>query len=223
MNKNKLFCSSCNANTWHEQLFEKIYREPNQSDDYQNCGRSVVAQCCGCEQPYYYWSSWTEDNAGKDVDCFKEWVFPPKPLHKEPSWHIDFTFSSVFSKVLGEEDTTHISRLLGEVHTALSQDCPRLGIMGVRAIFEHIMISKIGDNGSFKKNINKFQDAGYISTIQRESIEHILEAGHAAIHRSHVPDIGELIAALQIVEGLIEVLYINPDRSKWISKNVKSR
>ena len=85
------------------------------------------------------------------------------------------------------------------------------------------MISKVGDHGTFKNNLNKFQSDGYISKIQCESVEHILEAGHATIHRSHEPSQGELIAALEIVEGLIESIYINPDKSKWVSRNVKAR
>lgn len=48
------------------------------------------------------------------------------------------------------------------------------------------------------------------------------EAGHAAIHRSHEPSQGELIAALEIVEGIIETLYINPDKSRWVSKMSKN-
>ncbi len=34
-------------------------------------------------------------------------------------------------------------------------------------------------------------------------MSYILEAGHAAIHRAHVPDLGEIIAALEITEGLV--------------------
>tara|TARA_R110002167_G_scaffold16823_2_gene65197 strand:- start:256 stop:552 length:297 start_codon:yes stop_codon:yes gene_type:complete len=95
--------------------------------------------------------------------------------------------------------------------------------MGIRALLEHMMISSTGDSGSFKKNLEKFQSDGDISKLQRESIEHILEAGHAAIHRSHAPSNGECIAALEIVEGLIQTLYINPKKSEWISKNIKKR
>lgn len=105
----------------------------------------------------------------------------------------------------------------------LENNCPRLGIMGIRAIFEHIMISKAGDNGTFKQNIQKLQSEGFISKVQSESISHILEAGHAAIHRSHEPELGELVAALEIAEGLIEEIYINPEKSRWVSKNVKPR
>ena len=219
MNKQKLFCSNCHKETWHEFLFEKSYQDDSPKD-YAHCSKSLVTECCGCEQPHYFWSSWTQNKDGSGVDNLDNWVFPPKSIHQPPGWYINFVFSSVFDDS-GEKNC--VSDLLREVHSALEKNCPRLGIMRIRAIFEHIMISKIGDNNSFRNNLNKFQSEGYISKMQRESVEHILEAGHAAIHRSHEASQGELIAALEIVEGLIETLYINPNKSKWISRNVKKR
>jgi hypothetical protein len=223
MIKKKLFCSPCNAETWHKFLFEKIYRDDS-PENYDHVARSIVSECCGCEQPYYFWSTWIENNDSSGVESFSESVFPAKKLHQQPSWYMSFVFSSVFPSVFEDEDERkHVSDLLREVHTAVEQNCPRLGIMGLRALFEHIMISKVGDNGTFKKNLSKFQFEGFLSKIQCESIGHILEAGHAAIHRSHEPNLGELIGALQIAEGIIETIYINPDKSKWVAKNIKPR
>ena len=218
-NKRKSFCSNCDKETWHEILFEKSYQDTGR-EDYDDCSKIVVTECCGCEQPHYFLSSWTQNKDGSEIDCFDEWVFPPKRIHQSPSWYIDFAFSTVFDEA-GEKK--HVSDLLREVHVALENNCPRLGIMGIRALFEHMMISKIGDHKSFKSNLQEFQSKGFISKIQREAVKHILEAGHAAIHRSHTPSQGELVAALEIVEGLIETLYINPDKSRWISSNVKKR
>ena len=218
-NKRKSFCSNCDKKTWHEILFEKSYQDTGR-EDYDDCSKIVVTECCGCEQPHYFLSSWTQNKDGSKIVCFDEWVFPPKSIHQSPRWYIDFAFSTVFDDV-GEKK--HVLDLLREVHVALEKNCPRLGIMGIRALFEHMMISKIGDHKSFKSNLQEFQSKGFISKIQREAVEHILEAGHAAIHRSHTPSQGELIAALEIVEGLIETLYINPDKSRWISSNVKKR
>lgn len=219
MNKKKLFCSNCHKETWHELLFEKYYQDDS-SEGYDHFSKSIVTECCGCEQPHYFWSSWIQNNGYSEVESFDEWVFPPKSLYQPPSWYIDFSFSTVFDE---SGDKKHVSDLLREVHSALEKNCPRLGIMGIRAIFEHIMISKVGDHGSFKRNLNKFLSDGYISKLQCESVENILEAGHATIHRAHEPSQGELVAALEIAEGLIEAIYINPDKSKWVSKNVKAR
>ncbi len=158
------------------------------------------------------------------MDMEDEWVFPSKQLREKPSWNIDFAFSSVFSTFLdGSSEKEHVWDLLREVHVSLQSDCPRLGIMGVRALLEHIMISKIGDQKSFKKNMREFQNQGYISKIQEETLGHILEVGHAAIHRSYSPTQIELIAALDIVENLIETIYIYTEKAKNIDCNIPKR
>jgi len=218
-NRRKSICSSCDKETWHETLFEKNYQDTKHKD-YDSCSKSVVTECCGCEQTHYFLTSWTQNKDGSGIDSLNEWVFPPKNIHQSPNWYIDFAFSTIFDE---GDDKKHVSDLLRESHIALENNCPRLGIMGIRALLEHMMISKIGDNKSFKDNLHEFQSKGFISKIQCESVKHVLEAGHAAIHRTHTPSQGELIAALEIVEGLIEILYINPDKSRWVSSNVKKR
>ena len=95
--------------------------------------------------------------------------------------------------------------------------------MGIRALLEHIMVSKIGDQKSFVKNLKEFQSQGYISKIQKEALEHILEVGHAAMHRSYSPSHAELVVALDIAENLIETIYINDEKSKQIDCNVPKR
>ncbi len=121
-NKRKSFCSNCDKKTWHEILFEKSYQDTGR-EDYDDCSKIVVTECCGCEQPHYFLSSWTQNKDGSKIDCFDEWVFPPKSIHQSPSWYIDFAFSTVFDDV-GEKK--HVSDLLREVHVALEKNCPRL-------------------------------------------------------------------------------------------------
>jgi Domain of unknown function (DUF4145) len=61
----------------------------------------------------------------------------------------------------------------------------RLAIMGIRAFFEQMMISMVGDHGKFDANLNAFCEQGYISLVQRDAMKAILEAGHAVTHRLH--------------------------------------
>ena len=50
-----------------------------------------------------------------------------------------------------------------EIYQAVCGGQLRLAVMGVRALIEQVMIHKVGDNGSFVKNLDAFQKAGYIS------------------------------------------------------------
>ena len=218
--KIKIYCCNCNVDTWQQILFEKSYKSSS-DEKLDHCSKSIVTECCGCEQPHYRYSSWMQNKDGTEKDMVDEWVFPPKQLRTRPSWNIDFAFSSVFSTFFeGSQEKEHVSDLLREVHVSLENNCPRLGI---RALLEHIMVSKIGDQKSFVKNLKEFQSQGYISKIQKEALEHILEVGHAAMHQSYSPSHAELVVALDIAENLIETIYINDEKSKQIDCNVPKR
>jgi hypothetical protein len=75
-------------------------------------------------------------------------------------------------------------------------------------------IAKVGDQGSFGANLKKFLDEGFIAKIQRTAIEHILESGHAAIHRGYKPVEHDLNTALNIVEAITETIYFHEEEAK---------
>jgi hypothetical protein len=54
------------------------------------------------------------------------------------------------------------------------------------------MIAQSGDQGAFGKNLTAFKDTGHVSDKQAEQLKAILEVGHAAIHRGHLPDASDV-------------------------------
>jgi hypothetical protein len=82
------------------------------------------------------------------------------------------------------------------------------------------MIDKIGDQGNFTANINKFETQGYISKKQREIIEPVLEAGHASIHRGFVPKADQLITLVDIVESIVLVVYVQTAKAAALKKKI---
>src|SRR5262245_37329913 len=61
---------------------------------------------------------------------------------------------------------------------------------------ELVTVEKVSDKGSFTKNVDTFEREGFISPLDREHLEPVLEFGHAAMHRNYVPKMTELITAL---------------------------
>ena len=70
------------------------------------------------------------------------------------------------------------------------------------------MIKEVGDQGSFQANIAEFQKKGYIAPKQKEVLGVILEAGHAAMHRSHLATKEDLETCMDIMDTLIGTIYI---------------
>jgi len=102
-----------------------------------------------------------------------------------------------------------IEILLEEIYTATQNNLPRLALMGVRALIKQVMISKVGDHRSFIANLKKFHEAGYVSTIQFDALDRILDTGHAVIHRAFVPERGDLEIILGVMEGILAAIYVH--------------
>jgi Domain of unknown function (DUF4145) len=95
--------------------------------------------------------------------------------------------------------------------------------MGIRALIEQMMIHKAGDKGSFAKNLDAFQQAGYVSLVQRDALNDILDAGHATIHRAYEPKAKDIQIALDITEGIIAAIFVHADAAKKVSERVPAR
>jgi hypothetical protein len=99
----------------------------------------------------------------------------------------------------------------------------RLALMGIRTFFEQLMIAKVGDQGSFRANLTAFLEGGFIAKNQRTAIEHILESGHAAIHRGYQPIEEDLNTALNIVEAITETIFFHEQEAKEVAARVPPR
>jgi hypothetical protein len=118
---------------------------------------------------------------------------------------------------------------LKEIYVALQNNSPRLAAMGIRALLEHVMISKVGDQGTFVKHVEAFVGAGYLPAKQAESLSAILDAGHATIHRGWQPSDADINTLLDITESILATVYIHtgqvealrkkvPPNQRWVTK-----
>lgn len=164
-----------------------------------------MLQCAGCDSVITrhtsYFSEW---------DGVKVVQYPPKIARRRPSW--------VEEPNLNISDT--ISGLLEEIYVALQNDQPRLAGMGVRALLEHIMIEQVGDQGSFGDNVNEFERSGFLAKHDRRSLEPILEAGHATMHRAWKPSAHDLSTVVDVTEALIAKIYVHPQKVATLSKKI---
>jgi len=110
---------------------------------------------------------------------------------------------------LARRSAGSLGDLFLEIYQAVCGGQLRLAVMGVRALIEQVMIHKVGDSGSFVKNLDAFQKAGYISLVQRDALSDILDAGHATIHRAYEPKTEDIQVALDITEGVMAAIYVH--------------
>lgn len=152
-----------------------------------------------------------------DLGAGQEARYYPSPIsRKPPDWlgQLRFLFGDS-EKPLGE--------LLHEIYEAVQGRQHRLALMGIRAFFEQLMVAKVGDQGTFNANLNKFLEEGFIAKIQRTALDHILESGHATIHRAYKPIEHDLNTALNIVEAITETIYFHEAEAKKVASRLPSR
>jgi len=120
-------------------------------------------------------------------------------------------------------DDGNIHELLSEIYVALQNDQRALAAMGIRALLEKIMVEKSGDHRAFAANLKEFEEQGYVSRLQRERLETILEAGHAAIHRLYKPSKDDLITLVDIAESVVESIYIHGAKVEKLKNGIPPR
>jgi hypothetical protein len=132
-------------------------------------------------------------------DTFIEF-YPPPTSRRPPDW--------TFPKGIWLFEEEGFLEILHEIYAATRTRLPHLAIMGIRAILEQTMIKENGgDYGRFEANILEFEAKGFISLVQRKSLEAILDVGHAVIHRSFKLSQRDLDTALDIMEGILAAIY----------------
>lgn len=216
----KAYCNQC-CDERNQQILHSENRNWDEEVDFEvyiyGANTYQMIKCCGCENIALRQISWFSENTdgqGKPIEDIT--YYPPATFRKEPRWLGELGFGYFFR-------TSFITDLLKEIYVSLRNDSSRLAVMGIRALIEQVMIDKVEDQGSFKKNLDKFEHEGFISRTQRTVLEPVLEAGHATIHRSFQPSKNDLIHLMDITENIIESIYINEKRAKKIKDQVPAR
>ena len=199
-------CSSCVRQTTHKVLYERSFTDEDRISTY------AMLECCGCHRVCL----------GEQVrfipDGDVEHNYYPSPVsRKEPDW--------LLSMIVGLSGSLNVqlASLLNEIYQAVHGGQNRLAAMGIRGLLEQIMVSKVGDRGSFEKQLDAFGEAGYISFVQRDAMKATLEVGHAAMHRAYKPTEEDLKVALDIVEGVMAPLYQHQSKAEKMVDRVPPR
>ena len=116
-----------------------------------------------------------------------------------------------------------IEELLTEVYEALSSDCRRLAMMGMRSLIEFALSNDVGDQGNFKKLLTKAEELGFLTKQDGEVLYAAFDIGSAVQHRAHLPAPWEIEAVVDIGESLIRRRYFELGSAKWLKASTPQR
>jgi hypothetical protein len=226
MNTTKSFCNRCVGECNHAILHSET-ESGRENDSYQWSVENETLKCQGCDTVSLRRTTWESpviDENGSPLLSVAH--YPPSMFRREPTWILELKLRITFNDdktFIFDDDNAFITDLMHEIYICIQNDCRRSATMAVRALLEQVMIYKVGDQQSFAKNIAKFREDGYISTIQKEFLETVIDAGHATIHRAYKPSKEDLIALVNIAESVIEAVYINEHRAARLKKRIPSK
>jgi hypothetical protein len=215
----KSHCNACGRETNHHVLHEERTqgREAYADDAHMDWWAHYrMLRCAGCDTISMRIDSSNSEVYGDDgcpeirTQHYPPRIFRPKPMSlSDPAFFLNCPFE--------------VQELLQELYVCLHNDCVRAAAMAARALLEHVFVDTCGDQGTFKKNVEAFQNAGHLSDTQRQLLETALNAGHAAIHRSFKPSKDDLVTVVSMVESLVELLYVQKHRVEQLRKRIPPR
>lgn len=218
----KAHCNRCLSQTNHIVLFEDernwTEEDENGQFSFSEANAYFMLRCAGCDETHYeHHHSFSEETDERGAPIEHRDHYPATVIRQKPQWRRDFIY--YFNWKLSE-----LGQLLDEVYDAYAVGSHRLAVMGIRALAERVMIDQVGDQGSFEANIKKFCDEGFVARIQVSLFrDTLIESGHAAMHRNFKPDAKVVSTLLDIIEGIVDVIYYQPLKADEVRKGIPGR
>jgi hypothetical protein len=235
----KGFCNRCGRDTnqeilhihrekFRDKTLEELLREDEPDAEAWYTTLTELLKCRGCDgvtvrqrTSMSAVEEMSEDELRREFgedwkDVFEIVYYPPVSARRKPKWMMPNSGSP-------RSIPDSVKQLMEEIYTALQNGSSRLVAMGTRAVLETIMTTETGDQGNFSKNMDGFQKAGYLSIRQRHSLEAILEAGHASIHRSWNPTGDDISTLMDITESVIETTYLHEPQARRLETKLPRR
>lgn len=191
-------CRSCSKNTRHEVITS--VEDKNRHDWLNEVETWRVVRCLGCHTYSFQhrlddYDEIEEDSDGNLIHSVTVVVYP-----------------SVIKNHHGLTQTYHLPQLISTIYQqtlkALSQNANVLASIGLRACIEavcnHLEIS--GTN--LQKRIDQLFKAGHVSNGDKKRLHAIRFLGNDAAHEIKQPQFMEIRIALEIVEHLLNTLFI---------------
>lgn len=216
----KFFCNVCKGKTNHFIRGEYSKTEEDENALVSFTQKALIIECCGCEHlalvkkthfsedtDYYH------DPVSGEQTIIYNWdevIYPPVTYRASPAWFEDLP------------DPT-LREISSEIYKSLQTGSHYLATFGSRTLIDRLIVLTVGDKGNFVKGLAALRDQGKISQHERDILEPVLQAGHAAAHRGWAPTKEQLAIILDTVEGLIHRLLVLPKLAEELEEAVPGR
>ncbi len=202
----KSYCENCQFETNHSILFKKVLR--SQSEEYNCATIYLTVQCMGCDSISF--RKEFHDFFDAFPDDYGNWVYDttltlfPQTLKN----HKDFNDQHLLPD--------KIQTVYNESLEAIKANCRLLAGVGFRAVVEAICIDKAITGRSLELKINNLLKSRFITDKEAERLHAVRFMGNDSVHEMAVPNENALYVVLEIIEHLLNNLYIIDNHAKKV-------
>ncbi len=199
----KILCRECNRPTLHEVLFhiEEFRDQNDQGWRYGEWVRNKTVQCKGCQTISF---------------CIEERVHTDVDENGDPYWS-----EKLYPRRLGHQAIMkdihlfpkEISSIYKETYSALCNEETILAGIGIRTIIEAVCISQKSAGYTLSDKINSLLKDGFINDNEASVLHKIRSFGNKAAHEIISHKSYDLLAALQVIEIMLQRSYILPQKA----------
>jgi len=196
----KAYCPKCRQNTNHKSLFKKDTGSVGPQVDFHWSEIFEIIECAGCEniqfkKTYNDESMEAYSSDGEGVISYDEIICYPFSLKNHNKLHYLWGLPVKIRAIY--EETLEAFKAKSYILTGA----------GFRAIIEAVCIDK-GINGDLKQMIDNLLNKKFITEKERNRLHSIRFIGNDSIHEGVKPDEKTLFIVLEIVEHLLNNLYL---------------
>lgn len=197
-------CRDCGRSTRHEVLYQ--HEEETDPEGYHEKDTWQVIRCLGCTAVGFRHRNDDYENAWEDYEG--------ETQHK-----ISISlFPSVIRNHKKLTHTHHIPMLVRKIYTqtlsAYSEKAYVLASVGLRATIEAVCNELTLSGTSLEKRIDQLFKGGHVSNGDKKRLHAIRFLGNDAAHDINEPKESELRVALEIVEHLLNSVFILEKKAK---------
>ena len=206
--ENFLPCENCQNITCHKVIYSIFSTERYGDGEPRDFIRFEIIQCLGCKRISFKKQTQCEADFSYDQFGSQEInttieLFPPRVegRHKlKNSWRLPM----------------QLKRVYDETNTAINNDQRILATIGIRTLIEAICVNKACNGKNLWEKINNLVKIGILTIDGAKILQHLRGLGNRAAHKIELPELEDLNLAMDVVEHLLNGVYILPQiASKW--------
>ena len=199
-------CRSCFRTTRHEILFHT--EDEKEGEFFHEKDTWQVVRCLGCSTISFRhrnddYENVEEKEYGDVEHAISINVYPGVISNHSPlksQYYLPILIRNVYQQTL----------------SALSQKSFVLASMGLRACIEAVCNHLKLSGSNLEKRIDQIHKAGYVSNGDKRRLHAIRFLGNDAAHEVKEPEVGDILIALEIIEHLLNTIYILERRARTL-------